>query len=77
MKDGKLKLKRDPKKDPYFNEKVKMCTVETDTGEKYTDGFPIMDISLKFCPINSKCCGIQDNDEDGNPIDQGDCCNKE
>lgn len=69
MKDGKLKLKTDPKKDPFFDERVKMCTVETDTGEKYDDGFPIMEISLKFCPIESKCCGMQEVDEFDQPID--------
>ena len=69
MKDGQLKQRVDPKKDPYFNERVKMCTVKTDSGEKYSDGLPIIDINLKFCPINSQCCGLQDLDEEGNLID--------
>ena len=69
MKDGKLKLRTDPKKDPYFNERVKMCTVETDTGEKHSDGFPVISLSLKFCPIQALCCGLQDVDEEGNPIE--------
>lgn len=75
--DGKLKQKIDPKKDPKFKERVKMCTVMTESSEMKSDGYPVIDIALKFCSINEQCCGMQMNDEEGNPIDQGECCNKD
>ena len=55
-----------------------MCTknYEDPTGATNSDGFPTILTDLIMCPINQKCCGAYDVDEDGEVIEQEGCCNK-
>ena len=61
------KMKDDPLLSPSFNSRLKICTkVYADpTGATNSDGFPTMLTDLLFCPLNKKCCGVQDVDRYG------------